>query len=213
MIREAAGVATPVQAPTATVVILDFGSQLSQLIARRAREANVYSELLPYDTPWDEIAKRDPSAIVLSGGPESALGDDALDCDERVYTSGLPLLGICYGMQILVKRLGGELLRLGHSEFGPAQLVVDRADSPLLLGVPPESRVWMSHGDSVTTVPTGFTALAHTSSSPIAAMSDDARRVYATLFHPEVVHTEAGTAILQNFLHTIAGIAPAWRMD
>ncbi len=213
MIREVAGVATSVQAPTATVVILDFGSQLSQLIARRAREANVYSELLPYDTPWEEIAKREPAAIVLSGGPESALGDDALDCDERVYASGVPLLGICYGMQILVKRLGGELLRLGHSEFGPAQLMLDRLDSPLFLGVPPESRVWMSHGDSVTAVPPGFTALAHTSRSAVAAMSDDTRRVYATLFHPEVVHTEAGTAILQNFLHTIAGIAPAWRID
>jgi GMP synthase (glutamine-hydrolysing) len=211
--REGRGVATSVQAPTATVVILDFGSQLSQLIARRAREANVYSELLPYDTSWEEIAKRDPAAIVLSGGPESALGDDALDCDPRVFTSGLPLLGICYGMQLLVKRCGGELLRLGRSEFGPAQLTIDRADSPLFLGVAPESRVWMSHGDSVTAVPPGFTALAHTASSAVAAMSDDRRRVYATMFHPEVVHTEAGTAILQNFLHTIAGIAPTWRMD
>jgi GMP synthase (glutamine-hydrolysing) len=213
LIREAVEVATSVQAPTATVVILDFGSQLSQLIARRAREANVYSELLPYDTPWVEIAKRDPAAIVLSGGPESALGDDALDCDARVYASGLPLLGICYGMQVLVKRFGGGLMRLGHSEFGPAQLFVDRIDSPLFLGVPPESRAWMSHGDSITAVPPGFTALAHTSRSDVAAMSDEARRIYATLFHPEVVHTEAGTAILQNFLHTIAGIAPAWRMD
>ena len=211
--RESAGVATSVQAPTATVVILDFGSQLSQLIARRAREANVYSELLPYDTPWEEIAKRDPAAIVLSGGPESALGDDALDCDPRVFTNGLPLLGICYGMQLLVKRYGGELLRLGRSEFGPAQLTIDRADSPLFLGVAPASRVWMSHGDSVTAVPPGFTALAHTASSAVAAMSDDRRRVYATMFHPEVVHTEAGTVILQNFLHTIAGIAPSWRMD
>ena len=213
LIREGAGVATSVQAPTATVVILDFGSQLSQLIARRAREANVYSELLPYDTPWDEIAKRDPAAIVLSGGPESALGDDALDCDDRVFASGIPLLGICYGMQLLVKRFGGELLRLGHSEFGPAQLTVDRIESPLFLGVPAESRVWMSHGDSVNAVPPGFTALAHTARSTVAAMSDESRRVYATLFHPEVVHTEAGTAILQNFLHTIAGIAPSWRMD
>jgi GMP synthase (glutamine-hydrolysing) len=213
LIREDGGVASSVQAPTATVVILDFGSQVSQLIARRAREANVYSELLPYDTPWDEIAKREPAAIVLSGGPESALGDDALDCDDRVFTSGLPLLGICYGMQLLVKRYGGELLRLGRSEFGPAQLSVDRVESPLFLGVPAESRVWMSHGDSVNGVPPGFTALAHTERSTIAAMSDESRRVYATLFHPEVVHTEAGTAILQNFLHTIAGIAPSWRMD
>jgi GMP synthase (glutamine-hydrolysing) len=204
---------TPVQAKPATVVILDFGSQVSQLIARRAREANVYSELLPFDVSWDEIAKREPSAIVLSGGPESTFGDDALDCDSRVYGSGLPLLGICYGMQLLVKRFGGGLVRLGHSEFGPAQLVVDRADAPLLLGVPTESRVWMSHGDSVESIPPGFTGLAHTASSPVAVMGDEVRKIYATLFHPEVVHTEAGTAILENFLHTIAGIAPAWRMD
>ena len=202
-----------VRARPATVVILDFGSQVSQLIARRAREANVYSELLPYDTSWDEIARREPAAIVLSGGPESTFGDDALDCDGHVYDSGLPLLGICYGMQIMVKHFGGGLVRLGRSEFGPAQLVVDRQESPLFLGVPVESRVWMSHGDSVECVPPGFTALAHTATSHVAAMSDDARRLYATLFHPEVVHTEAGTAILENFLHTIAGIAPSWRMD
>ncbi len=213
MSAEASGVSTTVQAKPATVVILDFGSQVSQLIARRAREANVYSELLPYDVSWDEVAKREPAAIVLSGGPESTFGDDALDCDSRVYSSGLPLLGICYGMQLLVKQFGGGLIRLGHSEFGPAQLVLDRVDSPLFLGVPRESRVWMSHGDSVERIPPGFTPLAHTASSPVAAMGDDARKIYATLFHPEVVHTEAGTAILENFLHTIAGIAPSWRMD
>ena len=210
---EASGVTTTVQAKPATVVILDFGSQVSQLIARRAREANVYSELLPYDVSWDEIAKREPAAIVLSGGPESTFGDDALDCDPRVYSSGLPLLGICYGMQLLVKQFGGGLIRLGRSEFGPAQLVLDCVDSPLFLGVPAESRVWMSHGDSVERIPPGFAPLAHTASSPVAAMCDDARKIYAVLFHPEVVHTEAGTAILENFLHTIAGIAPAWRMD
>ncbi|HEX3464518.1 MAG TPA: glutamine-hydrolyzing GMP synthase [Candidatus Elarobacter sp.] len=202
-----------VQAAAGTVVILDFGSQVSQLIARRAREANVYSELLPYDASWDEIAKREPSAIVLSGGPESTFGDDALECDPRVYESGLPLLGICYGMQLLVKRFGGELARLNRSEFGPAQLIVDRPDSALFLGVPAESRVWMSHGDSIAAVPPGFTALAHTASSAAAAMSDEQRKIFGTLFHPEVVHTEAGTAILENFLHTIAGIEPSWRMD
>jgi GMP synthase (glutamine-hydrolysing) len=204
---------TSVQAGPATVVILDFGSQVSQLIARRAREANVYSELLPYDTPWEEIAKRDPSAIVLSGGPESTLGADALECDPRVYTGGLPLLGICYGMQLIAKHLGGELVPLNHAEFGPAKLVLARADSPLFLGVPPESRVWMSHGDSVVRVPSGFSALARTERCGIAAMGDDARRTYGVQFHPEVVHTEAGTAILENFLHTIAGISPSWRMD
>ncbi|HWT04388.1 MAG TPA: glutamine-hydrolyzing GMP synthase, partial [Xanthomonadales bacterium] len=204
---------SPVQARPATVVILDFGSQVSQLIARRAREANVYSELLPFDASWDEIAKREPAAIILSGGPESTFGDDALECDPRVYDSGLPLLGICYGMQLMVKRFGGGLVRLGHSEFGPAELVVDRAESPLFLGVPRASRVWMSHGDSVQSVPTGFTALAHTETSAVAAMADDAHKRYAVLFHPEVVHTEAGTAVLENFLHTIAGIPPSWKMD
>jgi GMP synthase (glutamine-hydrolysing) len=194
------------------VIILDFGSQVSQLIARRARESKIYSELLPYDTAWSAIAARDPAAIVLSGGPESTLGPDALDCDPAVFTSGLPLLGICYGMQLLAKHLGGSLVPLAHAEFGPAQLTLDGTPAALFLGVPAESRVWMSHGDSVTVPPPGFTALAHTPRCAIAAMGDDARRMYGVQFHPEVVHTEAGTAILQNFLHQIAGIAPDWEM-
>ncbi|HTW82482.1 MAG TPA: glutamine-hydrolyzing GMP synthase [Candidatus Sulfotelmatobacter sp.] len=202
-----------VEVRPATVVILDFGSQVSQLIARRAREANVYSELLPYDTPWERIAERSPAAIVLSGGPESTLGDDALTCDPRVFTSGIPLLGICYGMQLVAKELGGDLVPLEHAEFGPAKLTLERPDAPIFLGVPLESRVWMSHGDSVIGVPPGFTALAHTERCAIAAMGDAARRVYGVQFHPEVVHTEAGTAILENFLHAVAGIEPSWRMD
>jgi GMP synthase (glutamine-hydrolysing) len=195
-----------------TVVILDFGSQVSQLIARRTREANVYSELLPYDAPWSEIAKREPAAIILSGGPESTLGPDALDCAPEVFTSGIPLLGICYGMQIVAKNLGGTLVPLAHSEFGPALLTVDATDCPLFLGVPIESRVWMSHGDSVTVPPPGFTVYAHTQRSAVAAIGDAARRIYCVTFHPEVVHTEAGTAILQNFLHRVAAIAPSWEM-
>ncbi len=195
------------------VVILDFGSQVSQLIARRTREANVYSELLPYDVPWAEIVKREPAAIILSGGPESTLGPGALDCDPAVFTSGVPLLGICYGMQLLAKNLGGELVPLEHREFGPASLTVDRAQEPLLLGVPHESRVWMSHGDTVVKMPPGFAALAHTERCAIAAMGDAERRIYAVQFHPEVVHTEAGTAILENFLHQVAAIGPAWEMS
>jgi GMP synthase (glutamine-hydrolysing) len=193
------------------VVILDFGSQVSQLIARRTREASVYSELLPYDTPWSAIVARDPLAIVLSGGPESTLTDDAPECDPAVFTSGLPLLGICYGMQLLAKHLGGTLVPLAHAEFGPAQLTL-AAPSPLFLGVPHESRVWMSHGDSVTELPAGFVALARTPRCAIAAMGDDARKVYGVQFHPEVVHTEAGSAILENFLHQIAAIPPDWQM-
>jgi GMP synthase (glutamine-hydrolysing) len=195
-----------------TVVILDFGSQVSQLIARRTREAKIYSELLPFDTSWAEIAKREPAAIILSGGPESTLGADALDCDPKVFTSGIPLLGICYGMQLIAKHLGGGLVPLAHREFGPATLTIDELQAPLLLGVPRESRVWMSHGDSVTAVPPSFTALAHTDRCAIAAMGDAGRRIYGVQFHPEVVHTEAGTAILQNFLHHVAVIAPSWEM-
>lgn len=163
---------------TGTVVILDFGSQVSQLIARRAREAKVYSELLPFDAPWSEIAKRAPVAIILSGGPESTLAADALECDPQVFTSGIPLLGICYGMQLIAKHRGGTLVPLAHAEFGPAALTVDVAASPLFLGVPHESRVWMSHGDSVTAVPPGFVPLAHTDRCEIAAMGDEAHRTY-----------------------------------
>jgi GMP synthase (glutamine-hydrolysing) len=195
-----------------TVLILDFGSQVSQLIARRTREAGVYSELLPYDTPWSEIAKREPAAIVLSGGPESTLAPGAPECDPAVFTSGLPLLGICYGMQLLAKHLGGTLVPLAHREFGPANLTLDAADDPLLLGIPHESRVWMSHGDTVTVLPPQFTALAHTERCAIAAMGNAARRIYGVQFHPEVVHTEAGTAILENFLHQVAEIAASWEM-
>jgi GMP synthase (glutamine-hydrolysing) len=195
-----------------TVVILDFGSQVSQLIARRAREANVYSELLPYDTPWSEIAKREPAAIILSGGPESTLGAGAPDCVGEVFTSGIPLLGICYGMQLVAKKLGGTLTPLAHSEFGAAVLTVDATDCPLFLGVPVQSRVWMSHGDTVTAPPPGFSVYAHTERSAVASIGDESRRIYGVTFHPEVVHTEAGTAILQNFLHQVAGIAPAWKM-
>lgn len=196
-----------------SVVILDFGSQVSQLIARRTREANVYSELLPYDAPWSEIAKRKPAAIILSGGPESTLGPGAPDCVPEVFSSGLPLLGICYGMQLVAKKLGGTLVPLAHSEFGPAQLIVDEPGCPLLLGVPERSRVWMSHGDTVTAPPPGFSVYAHTERSAVAAIGDAARRIYGVTFHPEVVHTEAGTAIIQNFLHQVAAIAPSWEMS
>jgi GMP synthase (glutamine-hydrolysing) len=196
----------------ATVVILDYGAQYSQLIARRAREARVYSELLPYDTPWNEIEKRRPGAIILTGGPESTLAPDAPGLDPGVLASGLPILGICYGMQLLARDLGGELVPLAHREFGPAQLCVDANDSSLFLGVAPESRVWMSHGDSVVAPPPGFVALAHTSRCAIAAIGDEARRIFGVQFHPEVVHTDYGSAVIENFLHRIAGIAGDWDM-
>jgi GMP synthase (glutamine-hydrolysing) len=196
----------------ATVVILDFGAQYSQLIARRVREANVYSEILPHDAPWAEIAKREPAAIILTGGPESTLAPDALGVAREVFTTGIPVLGICYGMQLMARDLGGHIVRSQHREFGAASLEVI-APSPLTAGVPASSRAWMSHGDTVLAPPPGFATLARTASCAIAAMGDPARRLYGVQFHPEVVHTEAGKAMIANFLHEVAKIAPSWQMD
>ncbi|MBD5633681.1 MAG: glutamine-hydrolyzing GMP synthase [Candidatus Eremiobacteraeota bacterium] len=196
----------------ATVVILDFGAQYSQLIARRVREANVYSEILPHDVAWSEIAKREPAAIVLTGGPESTLADDALGIDPAVFTSGVPILGICYGMQLIARDLGGTLVASTQREFGAAALEVI-VPSPLTGGVPAQSRAWMSHGDTVAAVPPGFSVLARTARCAIAAMGDPARKIYGVQFHPEVVHTEAGKAIIANFLQHVAQIPPDWQME
>jgi GMP synthase (glutamine-hydrolysing) len=193
-------------------VILDFGAQYSQLIARRVREANVYSEILPHDAPWSEIAKREPAAIVLTGGPESTLGADALGIDPKIYDSGVPVLGICYGMQLMARDLGGKLVASEHSEFGAASLELVAA-SPLTAGVPGASRAWMSHGDTVLAPPPGFETLARTARCDIAAMGDDVRRLYGVQFHPEVAHTEIGKTVIANFLHGVAQIAPAWQME
>ncbi|HEY0798608.1 MAG TPA: glutamine-hydrolyzing GMP synthase, partial [Candidatus Baltobacteraceae bacterium] len=196
----------------ATVVILDFGAQYSQLIARRAREANVYSEIVPHDTPWEKMAARHPAAIILTGGPESTLAPDALDVDPLLWESGVPVLGICYGMQLIARDLGGTLARSSLSEFGATTLEVMHP-SPLTRNVAARTRAWMSHGDSVITPPAGFAALARTEKCAIAAMGDPQRRIYGVQFHPEVVHTIAGKQIIENFLHDVAGIEPAWKMD
>ncbi|HMD02216.1 MAG TPA: glutamine-hydrolyzing GMP synthase [Candidatus Baltobacteraceae bacterium] len=196
----------------ATVVILDFGAQYSQLIARRAREARVYSEILPHDAPWAEIAAREPAAIILTGGPESTLGRDALGVDSRVWQSGVPILGICYGMQLIARDLGGSIVQSNYSEFGPADLEL-LEPSVLTASVPARSRAWMSHGDTVVAPPPGFAALARTERCAVAAIGDPKRRMYGVQFHPEVAHTEAGKAIIANFLHGVAGIAPEWEMS
>ncbi len=197
---------------TATVVILDFGAQYSQLIARRVREADVYSEILPHDAPWSAIAARDPAAIILTGGPQSTLEDDALGVDPCVFGSGIPVLGICYGMQLMARDLGGSLVRSRHREFGAATLEL-LTPSPLFARVPPTSRAWMSHGDTVLAPPPGFATLARTAHCDIAAMGDSERKLYGVQFHPEVVHTDAGKDVIANFLHGVAGIAPAWKME
>ncbi len=196
----------------ATVLILDFGSQYSQLIARRARESGVYSEILPYDTAWERIAEREPAAIVLTGGPESTLAPHALGVDKRLWESGLPVLGICYGMQLIARDLGGQLARAQVREFGAASL--DLAEcSPLTQGLPARSRVWMSHGDAVTAPPPGFAVLARTEHCSVAAIGDERRRIYGVQFHPEVAHSDFGERIIANFLHGVAGLESSWRMD
>ncbi|HEY5258475.1 MAG TPA: glutamine-hydrolyzing GMP synthase [Candidatus Baltobacteraceae bacterium] len=195
------------------VFILDFGAQYSQLIARRTREHGVYCEIVPYDTPWAVLAARAPTAIVLSGGPESTMASGAPDLDPAILESGLPILGICYGMQLLARHFGGALVKLDRAEYGPATLETPVRASPLFDGFARASRVWMSHGDSVTALPVGFAGLASTARCEVAAMGDPARKIYGTQFHPEVAHTEFGRALLGNFLHGIADIGDDWRMD
>jgi len=196
-----------------TVFILDFGAQYSQLIARRTRELGVYCEIVPYDVAWADLAARNPTAIVLSGGPESTLVDGAPDLDSKILHSGLPLLGICYGMQLVARKLGAELVKLDHAEYGPATLTLANAESPFWRGVPAQSRVWMSHGDSVIELPQGFEVLGSTPRCAVAAMGESKRKIYGVQFHPEVVHTQAGTTILANFLHRIAGLRDDWKME
>jgi GMP synthase (glutamine-hydrolysing) len=196
-----------------TVFILDFGAQYAQLIARRIRELGVYCEIVPHDTPWSVLSARRPAALILSGGPESALVDDAPDMDKAILESGVPILGICYGMQLLAREIGAGLVKLDHAEYGPATLVVANRDTPFFDGVPNESRIWMSHGDSVISLPDGYAALASTARCHVATMANPEKKIYATQFHPEVVHTEAGRLILSNFLREIAGLGDDWKMD
>jgi GMP synthase (glutamine-hydrolysing) len=200
------------QTRPATVVILDFGAQYSQLIARRAREAHVYSEILPHDTPWKDIAALEPAAIILTGGPESTLAPNALGVDAELWNSEIPILGICYGMQLIARDLGGKIVQSTYSEFGPAELEIIRA-APLLEGIPQRSRAWMSHGDTVLSPPPGFEILARTERCAAAALGNPERRIYGVQFHPEVAHTEAGKRVISNFLNDVAGIAPSWEME
>jgi GMP synthase (glutamine-hydrolysing) len=197
----------------ATVFILDFGAQYSQLIARRTRELGIYSEIVPYDTPWSTLSLRSPAAIVLSGGPESTLVEGAPDMDRAILESGVPVLAICYGMQLIARKLGGELVQLEHPEYGPAMLAVDERESAFLSDVPGESRVWMSHGDSVTKLPPGFEALGSTPRCSVAAMGDATRKMYGVQFHPEVMHTDYGRTMLRNFYYTVAGLTNDWKME
>ncbi|GAB6934681.1 glutamine-hydrolyzing GMP synthase [Calditerricola yamamurae] len=200
------------QKPSELVVVLDFGGQYNQLIARRIRELGVYSELLPYRTPVATIAALRPKGIVFSGGPASVYDPDAPQVDPAIYDLGVPILGICYGMQLMTHQLGGTVAPAEVREYGKALIQVDTT-SPLFRGLDAEQVVWMSHSDRVTDLPEGFVVDARTANAPVAAMHHPERRLFAVQFHPEVKHTAHGDAILRNFLYAVCGCRGGWTMD
>ena len=195
-----------------TIVVLDFGSQFTQLIARRLRELSVYSEILPFDTPITDIQRRRPLGIILSGGPTSVREAGAPRCDPGVVSAGVPVLGICYGMQLMTDILGGQVAPAPHREFGLATIAIEPG-APLFGSIPQELRVWASHGDFVRTAPEGFAVTATSANAPVAAMAAPARGLYALLFHPEVAHTDRGLDILRNFAFDVCGCTGDWTMS
>jgi GMP synthase (glutamine-hydrolysing) len=194
-----------------TIIVLDFGSQYTQLIARRLRELSIYSEIWPPDTPAEKIRARKPVGVILSGGPKSVSDAGAPKCEPAVFSIGTPVLGICYGMQLMAHTLGGTVAPAAQREFGHATVALS-PDAPLFAGVPSEVRVWASHGDFVSAAPSGFSVVATSANAPVAAMADPARGLYALLFHPEVVHTEHGLEILRNFAYGVCGCTGDWTM-
>ena len=196
--------------PPDSVVVLDFGSQFAQLIARRVRELDVYAELLPYDTPLAELKRRDVKGVILSGGPMSVYDEGAPRPDPALWSGRIPVLGICYGAQLMAVELGGDVLPSDHREYGPASISITDIDDALFADLGSEQPVWMSHGDSITRLPSGFTATAQTDSTPYAGLADPGRHLYGIQFHPEVVHTPRGRDLLANFVHAISGAEPNW---
>jgi GMP synthase (glutamine-hydrolysing) len=198
-----------VEAQPDSVVVLDFGSQFAQLIARRIRELNVYSELIPHDTPWAEIERRKPKAIILSGGPNSVYDENAPKPDAAIWSGRIPVLGICYGAQLMASELGGDVLPAAKREYGPANVTITTREG-LFGGLDRDQPVWMSHGDSITRLPDGFTSTAQTDSTAFAGLQAPDRNLYGIQFHPEVVHTPRGREVLRNFVLGIAGAKPTW---
>jgi GMP synthase (glutamine-hydrolysing) len=193
------------------VLVVDFGAQYAQLIARRVREARVYSEIVPHTMPVGEMLARSPKAIILSGGPSSVYAPGAPSVGPEIFEAGVPVLGICYGFQAMASALDADVRRTGASEFGRTPVTVSQSGT-LLADLPGEHRVWMSHADSVVSAPSGFTPLATTAGSPVAAFEDLERGLAGVQWHPEVLHTEHGQQVLGAFLHTIAGCRPTWTM-
>ncbi|MCE5193910.1 MAG: glutamine-hydrolyzing GMP synthase [Nitrospiraceae bacterium] len=194
------------------ILVLDFGSQYTQLIARRVREKNVYSEIFPYNAPFEKIRNFNAKGIILSGGPSSVYDKKAPIPDSRIFKLGIPMLGICYGMQLMAHMLGGQVAKALKREYGRAEIFIDD-DSDLFKNISEiRTIVWMSHGDRIEKYPDGFIPIAHTENSPVAAMADRKKHFYALQFHPEVAHTEKGSAILKNFIFEICNCNSTWTM-
>ena len=194
------------------IAILDFGSQYSELIARRIRETQVYSEVLSYRTSVEQIRQLNPRGIILSGGPNSVYDQKAPQCDPAIWHLGIPILGVCYGMQLMVQQLGGQVERASRGEYGKASLHIDDP-TDLLTNVENGSTMWMSHGDSCSSLPTGFTILAHTENTPCATIANQEKKLYGVQFHPEVVHSEGGLALIRNFVYHVCECEPTWTTE
>lgn len=194
-----------------SILILDFGGQYNQLIARRVRECSVYCEVNPYTISMDEIKAFDPAGIIFTGGPNSVFEEGAPRCDSKIFELGIPVLGICYGAQLMAWALGGKVSPAALREYGKTEVLFDTG-SPLFKALPKEQVVWMSHGVMIDTAPDGFTITAHTPSCPVAAMENQSKNLYALQFHPEVTHTDFGTAMLRNFVYDICGCSASWTM-
>ncbi|WEV47476.1 glutamine-hydrolyzing GMP synthase [Bifidobacterium sp. ESL0690] len=194
------------------VLVVDFGAQYAQLIARRVREAHVYSELVPHSMPVDEMLAKDPKAIILSGGPASVYEPGAPKIDKKIFEVGVPVLGICYGFQVMANELGGKVDKAALGEYGKTEAVIDDAEG-VLDGSPVDQTTWMSHGVAVEQAPEGFKVLAHTEGAPVAAMEDESRKLYGVQWHPEVKHTPLGQELLSTFLHKCAGLPSDWDAD
>ncbi|NHC15678.1 glutamine-hydrolyzing GMP synthase [Motilibacter deserti] len=206
-------VPTPDEHGQDLVLVVDFGAQYAQLIARRVREARVYSEIVPHTTAVSEILARRPKAVILSGGPSSVYAENAPAVDPALFTAGVPAFGICYGFQAMAQALGGTVEKTGRSEFGGTPLLVTDETSRLFAGLPSEQSVWMSHGDSVTRAPEGFAVVAASAGAPVAAFEDVTRGLAGVQFHPEVLHSAHGQAVLERFLFEVAGCEPTWTTD
>lgn len=195
------------------ILVIDFGGQYNQLVARRVRECSVYCEIYSYRTPLEEIRAMNPKGIILTGGPNSVYTEDAASCSPELFNLGVPVLGLCYGAQLMMHVLGGEVKRAPEREYGKTTVTLDEPSSRIFSGIPSPTICWMSHNDYISRIADGFTVTAHTENCPVAVAEDESRKLYAIQFHPEVLHTEHGFEMLQHFVLDVCGCSGDWRMD